>query len=159
MKICWCGMRKKDEYVTCRINDDSKNIVDYDECFTLICKGEKINNITIITPPKYISDNEKDSRGATYSSYSAVHIDRARVSPISGCINDCLFCDLNKQEYIKKDINILKEGLDKAIENTLIKNILISGGSPKRQNEEYNYLNEVYRFFGENFKKVYKIEK
>jgi radical SAM superfamily enzyme YgiQ (UPF0313 family) len=93
--------------------------------------------------PAYASEN--NSRGEPFPNYGLTHTDRVRVSPITGCVNGCEFCDLPRQfAYRRKDVELLIETIQAALNDPLLpaKHILISGGTPRE--EDYGYLRSVY---------------
>jgi hypothetical protein len=67
------------------------------------------------------------------------HMDRARVSPITGCAYDCAFCDLPGR-IVLRPLHVLTEAIRTALDDmTLpVTHLLISGGSPgPRQRETF----------------------
>ncbi|MGE5342164.1 MAG: radical SAM protein [Candidatus Omnitrophota bacterium] len=73
------------------------------------------------------------------------HADRARISPIRGCSNRCQFCDLGTSHpYQKASIEDIDAAMDIAWQDSAAKpkHILISGGTPYKQDEAY--LDGVY---------------
>lgn len=93
--------------------------------------------------------------GEQYTNLAITHTDRVRISPIGGCGIKCEFCDLPyKSSYRKKGIGDLVESVGVALKDPVqpAKHVLISGGTPKK--EDYLYQNEVYRRVAQDFKGV-----
>ena len=136
------------QYVTCKINENSKYIVDFVNNQICLKKDNNIiKKIIIIEPAKYMINNELNRNGQPYSDYVVVHKYRARIQPISGCAYDCKFCNDNLYKYQKYPIELLDDALQKAIKENEIKNLLISAGTPKKINSDYEYQNDVYKYF------------
>ena len=141
-----------EQYVTCKINENSKYIVDFINNQMCLKKDKSIiKNIEIIEPAKYMINNELNRYGKPYSDYIVVHKYRARIQPISGCAYDCKFCNDNLYMYQKHPIELLDDALQKAIKENEIKNLLISAGTPKKKNMDYEYQNNVYKYFCKNY--------
>lgn len=141
-----------EQYVTCKLNEDSPYIIDYLSNQICIKKGNNIvKDITIIEPAKYMINNELNKYGQPYSDYVVVHKYRARIQPIDGCAYDCRFCNDNSYEYHKNPIKLLDDALQKAIKENEIRNLLISAGTPKRNNLDYEYQNNVYKYFAKKY--------
>lgn len=142
----------KEQYVTCKIKEDSIYMLDYTQNKVCLKKlGKKIYDVKIVEPAKYMVNNELNKIGEPYSDYVVVHQYRARIQPISGCAYDCKFCNDNADKYQKQSIELLDAALQKAMSENEIKNLLISAGTPKRNNKDYNYQNEVYKFFATKY--------
>jgi hypothetical protein len=83
--------------------------------------------------------------GEPYTSFAITHTDRVRISPVEGCAIACTFCDLPyKYHYRKKPVEALVGSVDRAVADPVLpaRHILISGGTPKK--EDYGYINVVY---------------
>ena len=123
--------------------------LDYkDNKYFLIENRSKIF-VDLISLPENIL--EKNKNGILLSDLAMVHLDRLRISPIDGCSFACKFCDMNKWEYKKQNINDLIEAGKRAIDNSSfpVRHILISGGTPKK--EDWPYFDEAIRKISENF--------
>jgi radical SAM superfamily enzyme YgiQ (UPF0313 family) len=84
-------------------------------------------------------------RGEDFTRFGITHTDRVRISPIEGCINSCIFCDIPYTlKYYKKSKEDLVESITIALDDPIqpARHIMISGGTPKE--EDYHYLNSVY---------------
>lgn len=83
--------------------------------------------------------------GVPYKSLAVTHIDRVRISPVSGCAIACQFCDSPYTErYRKQPVDDLIDAVKTAVRDEVLpaKHVLISGGTPKP--EDYEYENQVY---------------
>lgn len=86
-----------------------------------------------------------NSVGEPHAWYGLTHTDRVRISPIGGCANSCLFCDLPRtSKYARKRIELLLECIREALADPVLpaRHVLISGGTPRPA--DYGYLVEVY---------------
>lgn len=72
-----------------------------------------------------------DPAGRAYDEVVFSHLDRIRISPISGCAHDCGFCDLPGRITLQP-LDRLVEATEMALQDPrlTIRHILISGGSP-----------------------------
>jgi biotin synthase-related radical SAM superfamily protein len=98
----------------------------------------------IPTPVPAYHDQVNDN-GEPFTRFGITHTDRVRISPIEGCVNSCIFCDIPYTlEYHKKSEADLVESVAIALADPVqpAKHIMISGGTPRR--EDYSYLNSVY---------------
>jgi len=89
--------------------------------------------------------DQRNRWGEPYTSYAITHTDRVRISPIEGCGIVCKFCDLPYEyRYRKKRVEGLVDSVRRAVEDPLVpaKHVLISGGTPK--SPDFEYENEVY---------------
>lgn len=73
------------------------------------------------------------------------HFDRVRINPISGCSFHCAFCSMNEAKYKRNSIEELSCAFEEAIKDKRITHVLISGGTPKK--EDLVYLTEIYEYF------------
>jgi len=121
----------------------SKIILDYndaDKYFLLVDKKKIL--VRVIPLPAFY--NKKGKRGL-YRDIIMSHTDRMRINPIDGCSFTCQYCDAYKEPYKKIPITYLKEAIDVALNDKNIKprHLLISGGTPLKQDQDY--LKNVYR--------------
>jgi len=96
-----------------------------------------------ITIPAFAIEN--NSQGEPYIHFGLTHTDRVRISPISGCANNCAFCDLPRRfEYRAKETTLLMETIHTALTDPVLpaKHILISGGTP--YDKDTQYLRNLY---------------
>lgn len=126
--------------------------------YFLAYKGEFICYIEIIQPPAYALSNLRIKNGKLITDLVNVHGDRIRIQPIMGCANRCSFCDLNKSKYYLMPLSDLDEAYSYARATANFKHALISGGTPLNKQEDYDYLNDVYRYFGEKYGKSLDID-
>ena len=77
-----------------------------------------------------------DSCGNSFVDVVYTHIDRFRLSPITGCAYDCAFCDLPGRVRMRP-IEQLLEGAEAALADPTLplRHALISGGSPGPRDE------------------------
>jgi hypothetical protein len=122
----------------------SENVLDCNgKLFLRSPYGE--TEVSCLPVPSYY--NRKLSSGRPVTDVIMTHADRMRISPIRGCCNRCQFCDMGTAyPYQKAEISEIDEALTIALADTNInpKHLLISGGSPKKEDE--GYLDEVYEY-------------
>lgn len=146
-------------YVNANLNPNSPYSIDYDnEVHILKHKEDKICHVKITQPPDFALEEQSLPNGRLISELVNIHGDRIRIQPIQGCANKCKFCDINKYSYYLNSIEDLDNSVQYALKNVGFKHALISGGTPKEDNENYSYLNEVYKYFGEKYGKEYPID-
>lgn len=103
------------------------------------------NKWSVIPTPVPHFATKPNSIGEPHIHFGLTHTDRVRISPISGCANNCKFCDLPRTfAYRCKPVELLEETIHAALNDPILpaKHILISGGTPKE--EDYLYLRNVY---------------
>lgn len=146
-------------YVNANLNEDSPyKVYLINEIYVLKYGEITICTVNIIQPPDFALRAAKLSNGDLVINYVNVHGDRVRIQPIDGCANKCKFCDLNRKEYMLHSIDDLDEAFQYALNNVGFRHILISGGSPLNRSEDYEYLNNVYEFFGKKYGKYFSID-
>lgn len=146
-------------YVNANLYEASKYQIDFEnDEFCLLCEGLKVCSVKIIQPPDYALDKVALSTGKLITDVVNVHGDRLRLQPISGCANHCKFCDINKYGYQECSIEELDEAFTYAMKNVSFRHVLISGGTPRSLEESYEYLNRVYKYFGEKYGDNYPID-
>jgi Radical SAM superfamily len=94
-------------------------------------------------PPAY--HGRTNTLGEPYNSYAFTHGDRVRISPIEGCSMTCQFCDLPYEfRYRRKTVEGLVDSVAAAAADEVqpASHVLISGGTPRR--EDFDYVCEVY---------------
>ncbi len=115
----------------------SENFLDFDGRL-IIRSPNGIAEVSCMPVPAYY--NKKLSSGRPVMEVMMTHADRMRISPIRGCSNRCQFCDMGTAfPYQKAELNEIDEALEIALKdrNIIPKHLLISGGSPKKQDERY----------------------
>lgn len=105
---------------------------------------------TVYPLPSYL--DQRDARGRRYGDVAYTHIDRVRISPISGCAYDCAFCDLPGRITLAP-ADFLIDALHTALDDGRfdVRHALISGGSPGPRHEaefERTVLRVVAEFAG-----------
>ena len=79
--------------------------------------------------PSYLG--RTDSDGQRYDDVAYSHLDRVRLSPITGCAYDCAFCDLPGRIDLRSVEHLLDAARIAIDDDALpIRHLLISGGSP-----------------------------
>lgn len=107
----------------------------------------------IIPAPKYALDVERLSDDTPVRELVMTHADRVRISPVHGCGYHCSFCTSNAGYYKE----IPREQLDQAFHIALDdpynkpRHVLISGGTPDEEAGSYEWINDIYRYFPQNY--------
>ena len=140
-----------DAYVTAHLNDQSQCILDLVDNKVIFTKsGKHIDTaIKIWEPSPYMTQANLNNKGE-YLNYVNSHFDRARISPINGCSFGCAFCSVNEYKYHLNDITVIDKALTNALLDKRVNHVLISGGSPKK--EDLPELTKVYEYFPNKFK-------
>lgn len=112
-------------------------------------------SIRIIPAPAYALDNICLEDGTPVREMVMTHADRMRISPIHGCSFHCQFCTCNVQKYLEISIDKLNLAVKIALNdiNNKPRHVLISGGTLRENSETYKYINEVYKFFPNEYDK------
>ncbi len=116
-------------------SDSAELFVDLDGgVLTLEHLGVKYAVDTVYPLPAYTG--QQDSQGNSFVDVVYTHIDRFRLSPITGCAYDCAFCDLPGRVRMRP-IDQLLEGAEAALndDSLPLRHALISGGSPGPRDE------------------------
>lgn len=139
-------------YVNAMINISSPYSIDIDgDKYILKYNEEKVCCVNISQPPSFALNEFTLPNGKLMTDLVNIHGDRIRIQPIQGCANRCRFCDLNRLKYCLNSIEDLDDAFIYAIKNVGFRHILISGGSPLNNQKDFNYLNDVYKYFGEKY--------
>ncbi len=95
----------------------------------------------VLPLPGFLS--ARDSRGRPVTEAVFSHADRARLSPIGGCHNNCDFCDSPLRNYELRPAEQLVEALSIAAMDTAlpVHHVVISGGTARQS--DYGYFGEV----------------
>lgn len=145
--------------VNAMINMQSPYSIDSEaQEFILKYNEENIYSISIIQPPDFALNASTLPNGKLITDLVNIHGDRIRIQPIQGCANRCRFCDLNRLKYYLNSIKDLDDAFIYAMENVGFRHALISGGSPLNNQSDFEYLNNVYRYFGEKYGKTFPID-
>lgn len=146
-------------YVSSIINTTSIYSIDYkDDEFFLKEDNNKICSVNIIQPPDFALESSTLPNGELITNLINIHGDRIRIQPIEGCANICRFCSLNRKKYKLNSIQDLDDAFTYAMNKVGFRHVLISGGSPVNNQNDFDYLNNIYRFFGEKYGKTYPID-
>lgn len=146
-------------YVNANLNDESVYKLDVvNNNFVIKQSGKLICDVDVIQPPEFALNNVSLPNGCWITDLVNVHGDRIRIQPIRGCANRCMFCDLNKFCYEEKKIEDLDKAFKYAEDTVGFKHALISGGSPRKNKKSYDYLNDVYKYFGLKYGDKYPID-
>ncbi len=146
-------------YVNAMININSPYSIDSDGYkFVLKYKETDICFVDIIQAPDFALNAYTLPNGKLITELVNIHGDRIRIQPIQGCTNRCRFCDINRSKYVLNSIKDLDDAFIYAMQNVGFRHILISGGSPMNNQKDFEYLNNVYRFFGEKYGKIFPID-
>lgn len=146
-------------HVNAEIKKNSPYSIDVEKHeFILKYNEEKICFIKIIQPPDFALNESTLPNGKLITDLINIHGDRIRIQPIQGCANSCRFCDLNKQKYYLNSIKDLDDAFTYAMEFVGFRHVLISGGSPLNNQDDFTYLNDVYKYFGEKYGKSFPID-
>jgi hypothetical protein len=97
---------------------------------------------SVVPLPGYL--DQVAPSGAPVTATTMSHADRIRVSPISGCVYDCHFCDLGTRRYHRHPVEDVLASIDVAAGDTSLppRHLLISGGSPARPPEHQLHFEE-----------------
>lgn len=146
-------------YVNANLNKNSRYELDFvDNKYVLFKEKVKICKVDVIQSPSYALQNKKLDNGILISDLVNLHGDRLRIQPIMGCANRCKFCDLNCYKYHLNSIENLDSAVKLVQKESKFRHILISGGAPFDTQKDYDYLNSVYKYFGENYGEEYPID-
>lgn len=136
--------------------DNTPFCVDWAEKgFILKMGGRRLEvTIEIMPVPQFALDNVRLEDGTPVRELVMTHADRLRISPIHGCNYHCQFCTCNTQTYREIPVENLDQAVQVALEdaNNQPRHIFISGGTPREEEESYEYLNRVYRFFPDKYR-------
>lgn len=107
----------------------------------------------IIPAPKYALDVERLSDDTPVRELVMTHADRVRISPVHGCRYHCSFCTSNAAYYKEISCEQLDQAFNIALNDPYIKprHVLISGGTPNKEADSYEWINEIYRYFPRNY--------
>lgn len=145
-------------YVNASLNKNSKYKIDYMDKKFILRESSEICQVHIFQPPDFALQTKKLANGLPIANFVNIHGDRIRIQPIGGCANCCKFCDLNQIKYQLHPIPDLEQAFLYALENHGFQHILISGGSPLNKNRDFQYLTEVYQYFGNKYGKRFPID-
>jgi len=138
-----------DTYVTSGINSNSRiELIDKNEKLFIKDFEKNLFETKVITPPDYMRDTiEIEEKKITV--YVNTYTDRIRLQLISGCANNCKFCNATEFKYEFNSISGLEKALHIALEQSDVQHILISSGSVK--NEDLEKITNMYDYFGKKY--------
>ncbi|HEX4959359.1 MAG TPA: radical SAM protein [Thermoanaerobaculia bacterium] len=134
------------------VSEASPHVLDLEEDGYVVRSQGRSFPARPIPVPDY--DCETNSSEEPYTSYAITHTDRVRISPIEGCGMVCTFCDLPYEfRYRRKRIDGLVDSVQRAIDDKALpaKHVLISGGTPKWEKSEVEFMQTVYLTVAERF--------
>lgn len=142
-------------FANCAIDFNNRSLYTINwEAGEYLLSGKGVQQkVEIHPPPRFALENIKLPSGHPVRTMVMSHADRARISPIFGCDFNCGFCDSPQLPYRKNPISLLDASFKIAIEDDLLtpRHVLISGGTPKKTPTDYQYMNDVYRYFPEKY--------
>jgi len=153
-----------DDYITCsgitlKYEDEYATIgVEEDSTYELVAKDNKLFitdgsddsvETIVITPPDYMKD-EIVIDGKTICVYVNTYTDRTRLQLMSGCSNNCKFCNAVEFKYELNSIKGMEEALEIALEQSDTRHILISSGSV--WDRDLEAITEMYDHFTKKYK-------
>lgn len=120
----------------------------YEEGFKLV-DGKAVTAVDVFPIPAYHKREymRPDGTLLPYTNLGVTHTDRVRISPIEGCAWRCTFCDLPyKFRYQKKPEEELLKVIELAKDDefTPARHVLISGGTPKDEDEAW--MDSLYEY-------------
>lgn len=101
-----------------------------------------------ITPPDYMRD-EMVIEGKTITVYCNTYTDRLRLQLISGCMNNCKFCNAKEFKYEFNSISGLEKALQVGLSQSKVRHILISSGSARI--EDLGKITKMYEYFAKKY--------
>lgn len=139
------------EYVTTRVNQDSEYVLLEESGKLFISDGKNCTETIVIFPPNYMKD-EIIIDNKRITDYVTMSTDRVRIQLMTGCANNCKFCNGNEFPY---GLNTA-ESIDKALQIALtqdkdnIRHGHISISNVKTE-EELVKLTSMFEFFGKKY--------
>lgn len=135
----------EDEYATIGV-DENSNYELIEENGKLFITDGTIDQIEayVITPPDYMRD-ELIIDGKKITVYVNTYTDRTRLQLMSGCSNNCKFCNAVEFQYELNTIKGLEEALQIALKQSDTKHLLISSGSVYIKDLEI--ITDMYDYF------------
>lgn len=137
-------LKYDDQYATVGVENDSLyELIAIDKKLYITDGNEKIETI-VITPPEYMKD-ELVIDGKKITVYVNTYTDRTRLQLMSGCSNNCKFCNAVEFKYELNSVKGMEEALEIALQQTDTKHLLISSGSVYIKDLEK--ITEMYDYF------------
>lgn len=142
-------LKYEDEYATIGVEEDSPYELIAEGKKLFITDGKEKIETTVITPPEYMRD-EIVIDGKTICVYVNSYTDKTRVQLMSGCSNNCKFCNAVEYKYELNSIKGIEEALEIALKQTKSRHLTISSGSVWEQDLEK--ITEMYDYFVKKYK-------
>lgn len=119
----------------------------YNGGFVVARAGVEYDTSVVPVPAFHSRTYTDDGVEHPYTNLGVTHTDRLRISPVEGCGMRCDFCNIPFElRYRKKPPEELLRVIEiaKDDEQTPARHVLISGGTPKRSDEEWE--DDTYEF-------------
>ncbi|MDG4596504.1 MAG: radical SAM protein [Candidatus Contendobacter sp.] len=102
--------------------------------------------VDVLPPPRYALESRRLRSGKSIRMVAMTHADRVRLTPLHGCAYHCQFCNYPPLPYRQNTVEELAEALEIALADRILPHphVLISGGTPRPEEQEYAFLNQVY---------------
>lgn len=137
-------LKYEDQYATIGVEKDSPyELIEENQKLYITDGNDKIETI-VITPPDYMKD-EIVVDGKKITVYVNTYTDRTRLQLMSGCSNNCKFCNAIEYKYELNSIYGMEEALNIALQQTDTRHLLISSGSVWPRDLEK--ITEMYDYF------------
>lgn len=139
----------EDVYATIGVGEDSNYelVAEEDKLYITDGSGDKLETL-VITPPDYMRD-EMIIDGKKITVYVNTYTDRTRLQLMSGCSNNCKFCNAVEYKYELNSIKGMEEALEIALKQSDTKHLLISSGSVWPQHLET--ITNMYEHFAKKY--------
>ena len=107
------------------------------------------HSVEVIPTPKFALEVHLLDGRIPIRNLVNIHGDRARISPIQGCHFHCHFCSTSRTNYRKMELDVLERAFQEALQDPYasFRHALISGGTPKEEQADYDYIDQVYAHF------------
>ncbi len=143
-------LQYEDMYATIGVEEDSPYELIANRGRLYITDGSDDKVYTkVITPPDYMRD-EMVIDGKLITVYVNTYTDRTRLQLMSGCSNNCKFCNAVEFKYELNSIKGMEEALEVALEQSDTKHLLISSGSVWV--EDLETITDMYDHFTKKYK-------
>jgi hypothetical protein len=138
-----------DRFVNARLRFDSPLAfpLDHDPSGFRLQVGDDLVPVEVFPPAQYALENHRLSSGKSIVSVANTHADRVRLTPIYGCAYHCDFCSYPGLVYRRNTLDELSESLRIALADRIISppHVLVSGGTARIDEQDYRYVNDIYR--------------
>jgi hypothetical protein len=126
---------------------DADTQLRYEGGFVIARAGVHFDAKVVPVPAYHSKTYIDDGKEYPYTNLGVTHTDRIRISPVEGCGMVCKFCNIpyelryrkKPQEELLKVIEIAQDD-----EQTPARHVLISGGTPKKEDEPWE--DETYEY-------------